>query len=103
MSYMDFCDVRTPHLACSVARVHFLHLHRFAAGALRKSISFLYLYLWKCVNPRVTTQDQNANGLGLPRAPLGTASDVLTHPYTKSIVKLRWLKPRGGAPAVMRP
>src|ERR1700687_1477920 len=103
MSYVDFCDARTPHLAGSVARVHFLHLHRFAAGALRKSIFFLCLYVWECVNPGVTTQDQNANGLRLPGGALGTASDVLTHPYTKSIVKLRWLKPRGGTPAVMRP
>jgi hypothetical protein len=32
---------------------------------------------------------------------LRTACDVLTHPYTKSIVKLLLLMPRGGSPAVM--
>jgi len=32
----------------------------------------------------------------------GTTSGVLTPTHSKSIVKLRWLKPRGGTRAVMR-
>src|SRR5260370_3592226 len=54
------------------------------------------LYSWDSVNPKVTARQQNPPNYESPEA-LGTASDVLTHPNTKSIVNLRWLKP-GAAP-----
>jgi hypothetical protein len=70
---------------------------------ITKEYCFLCLYSWDRVYHEITAQGQNNDELGPVGSGLGPASGVLTHPYAKSIVKLRWLKPRGGTPAVMRP
>jgi CDP-diacylglycerol--glycerol-3-phosphate 3-phosphatidyltransferase len=79
-----------------------LHLHRFAAEVLRKSIAplrstFEFLLTPEYLSPRFSRQ------IGVVWCASPASRRALTHPYTKSIVKRRWTKPPGRRPRRQAP
>jgi hypothetical protein len=102
MLYANLWNIKAICLRRPQAKHHFLHLHRFAAHALRKSTVFLVPTLGIEVireylpNPKKL---MNSGPLARTRKHLGRVDASLHQVYSETAVAETWCS----TPAVMRP